>query len=196
MFHPMVQWEVCLWADVFECLCTSLSVCVCVQCCFTHCVCLWINWAWRMMTTFIARPIKKNLPACRAWNMTPALLVGPYIYVLSFRLLLLHTSQFQDILLCARHWVVNKCMLCFWLLNASVLHVSAPQMPYPVWERFRGFRFVLFFLLHLFNDPDIAMEHTNCTLGHTFSCHRPSPALLLNHCACERLYRKDCTTCL
>lgn len=55
---------------------------------------------------------------------------------------------------------------------------------------------VLSFLLHLFNDPDIAMEHTCCTVGHSLSSHGPSPALLLNHCACEALCRKDGTTCL
>lgn len=50
---------------------------------------------------------------------------------------------------------------------------------------------VLSFLLHLFNDPDIATERTYCTVGHALSSQGPSPALLLNHCACEALYRKD-----
>lgn len=49
---------------------------------------------------------------------------------------------------------------------------------------------VLLFLFLLFNDPDVAMEHTDWTL----SCRGPSPALLLNHCASEALYRNDCTT--
>lgn len=56
----MVQWEVCLWADVFECLC----VCVCVQYCFAYYVCCWINRAWMMMTTFIACLIKRKMIAC------------------------------------------------------------------------------------------------------------------------------------
>lgn len=56
-------------------------------------------------------------------------------------------------------------------------------------------------LLHLSNDPDIAIEHTYCIVGLAvlFSSSRrlnSSPAPLLHHCACELLYRKDYTACL
>lgn len=77
------------------------------------------------------------------------------------------------------------------LLNASVFSVSAPQISLcerdsvisvcQMWH-------VLSSLLHLFNDPDIAMERTCCIVGH--------PARLVSHCACEPLYRQDCITCL
>lgn len=55
-----------------------------------------------------------------------------------------------------------------------------------------GTFFFLSSFLHLFSDPDIATEHMYCIAGQTLSSHGPSPALLLNHCACEALYRKDC----
>lgn len=42
-------------------------------------------------------------------------------------------------------------------------------------------RHVLSFLLHLFNDTDIAMERTYRTVG--------QPARLVSHCACEPLCR-------
>lgn len=42
-------------------------------------------------------------------------------------------------LLCVKHRVVDRCMF-YRLLNAYVFSVSAPQMPFPVWERSCDFR--------------------------------------------------------
>lgn len=62
--------------------------------------------------------------------------------------------------------VVDRCMF-YRLLNAYVFNASDAQMPFfPPCERDSVISVcqmwhVLAFLLHLFNDPDIAMEHTH-----------------------------------
>lgn len=126
--------------------------------------------------------------------------VGCIFTVISCSLILFGSFSVPGTLLCAKtpSCGLGVCSVGFQLLNAYVFNVSASQMFYPVWERFSDCQmrhFFFFFLssfLHLFSDPDIATEHMYCIAGQTLSSHGPSPALLLNHCACEALYWKDC----
>lgn len=48
---------------------------------------------------------------------------------------------------------------------------------------------------HLFDDSDIAPSNTYCIVGGAPSSYGPSPSLLLKHCACKALYRRDSATC-
>lgn len=107
------------------------------------------------------------------WLLPPFVVL--YDHILSFGSLWSGPISEPNTLLCVKHWVVDRCVL-YRLLNASVFSVSTPQMPLLLCERDSVISVcqmwhVLSFLLHLFNDPDIAMEHTNCTVGHTLSSH-------------------------
>lgn len=190
----MVQWEVCLYA-------WALRVCVCARAVLFCLLCVWINWAWMMMmmmmvrtAMFIARLVKKIyiLPACRAWIVT---ICSPTPAPAGSRS---HPVFWFPSLLWVKHWVVDRCTF-YRLLNAYVFNVSAPQMPFFLSERDSVISVcqtwhVLSSSLHLFNDPDIAPEHTYCTVGQSLSSHGQGPALLINHCACEALCRYDCIT--
>lgn len=179
------QWEACLW------VCMLVHLLVCVQYCFAYCVCLWINRAWMMLMLMMVS--EHEIWQSVHWFLP----FGCIFTVISCSLILFGSFSVPGTLLCAKtpSCGLGVCSVGFRLLNAYVFNVSASQMFYPVWERFSDCQMRHIFLssfLHLFSDPDIATEHMYCIAGQTLSSYGPSPALLLNHCACEALYRKDC----
>lgn len=146
---------------------------------------------------------------CRAWNVTICSLTPALIFffsqscpILSFLSLWLGLSQFPT---CFCMWNtelwIGVCSIGYRLLNAYVFNVSAPQMPFFCVRKTLWFLFVKCGMFGLSASPFQWSWHCYGAQvlycwPYSFLSWTWSTALLLNHCACEALCRKDCTTCL
>lgn len=174
--HPMLQWEVCFCKGMCLYAC-ALNLCVCVCTVLFRLLRTWINWAWVMMmmimmtAMFIACLVKK-ITACVQSMKCDNLFVDscplPGLLSLRDRIPSFFSStsvgpppSLPNALLC----VVDRCTF-YRLLNAYVYQRLCPFFFPILCERDSVISVcqtwhVSAFPLHLFDDPDIAMEHTH-----------------------------------